>query len=159
MGDVPAGAFRLARPPRPIRPCIPWQRYPLRAPRHRLCVAGRQRWGGESYPCTDRVGGRGATAAADRLRYDEALQFNPAGFASHFRPSIVTVTTKQGARFTKDLAVPKGSPPNPLTEPQLLAKFHSWTGSGLSAGRKDQVVAMVRDLESLGDVSQLMRLL
>ena len=91
--------------------------------------------------------------------YDEALQFNPSGFASHFRPSILTVTTVQGAQFTKDLAVPRGSPLNPLTEAELLAKFQSWTGAGLSPERKEQVVAMVRDLESLGNVSELMRLL
>lgn len=60
-----------------------------------------------------------------RCVHDGTLKFNPSGFASHFRPTVLTVTTKQGRRYSRSTMVPRGSPINPLTERELLAKFQA----------------------------------
>ncbi|MGQ0648054.1 MAG: MmgE/PrpD family protein [Gemmatimonadaceae bacterium] len=91
--------------------------------------------------------------------YDPALEFNPEGFASHFRPSSLTLTTKQGKTYARELVAPKGSVINPLSDRELLAKFEAWTGPSLSSPVKEQIVGLVRGLESVDDVSHLMRLL
>lgn len=94
-----------------------------------------------------------------RCVQDARLEFNPVGKASHFRPTILTVTTREGSRHSRVTMAAKGSPINPLTDDELLAKFREWTGPSLSASRKEEVIGLVGDLESVVDVSQLMLLL
>jgi 2-methylcitrate dehydratase PrpD len=102
-----------------------------------------------------------ATEVADlqgriRCAYDEALEFNPSGFASHFRPSAMTLTTTDGRRFSRETAVPRGSAINPLSEQELLAKFQKWMGPESSTGATERIVRLVRELETVEDVSELL---
>jgi 2-methylcitrate dehydratase PrpD len=93
-----------------------------------------------------------------RCAYDAALEFNPTGFASHFRPSAMTITTIDGRTFSRETAAPRGSTVNPLSETELLAKFEKWMGPEVSQASKHLIVSSVHDLESMDDVSQLVRL-
>jgi 2-methylcitrate dehydratase PrpD len=90
--------------------------------------------------------------------YDEALEFNPSGFASHFRPSAMTLTTTDGRRYSREIAAPRGSTINPLSEQELLAKFHKWMGMDSPSEAREKVAALVRELEHMNDVSELMSL-
>jgi 2-methylcitrate dehydratase PrpD len=94
-----------------------------------------------------------------RCTFDESLEFNPNGFAAHFRPSVLTLTTRQGRTWTRETTAPRGSVLNPLTEDALLAKFRAWTGPGLSDAAREQAVALVQDLERVDDAARLVELL
>lgn len=93
-----------------------------------------------------------------RCAYDAALEFNPAGFASHFRPSAMTITMTDGRSYSRETAAPRGSTVNPLSEPQLRAKFEKWMGPEVSQASKDLIASHVHDLESMEDVTELVRL-
>lgn len=94
-----------------------------------------------------------------RCTHDPALEFNPVGFASHFRPSRFSVTTTSGTTLVRETVSPRGSPMNPLADAALRAKFDAWTGPSLPPAAKERVASMIGDLETLEDVSTLMELL
>lgn len=94
-----------------------------------------------------------------RCAFDPALEFNPNGFASHFRPSRLSVTMTDGTILVRETVSPRGSPMNPLSEDELRAKFDAWTGASLAPSTKDEVAGMLATLETLDDVSPLMDLL
>ena len=70
----------------------------------------------------------------------------------------MTLTTTDGRRYSRETAAPKGSTVNPLSEPDLLAKFEKWIGPGISTESRDRIVSLVRDLEMVQDVTELLQL-
>jgi 2-methylcitrate dehydratase PrpD len=94
-----------------------------------------------------------------RCGHDPSLDFNPSGFASHFRPSTMTVRTNDGKEDARNTVSPRGSVLNPLSEEELLDKFAAWTGPGLADENREAVIAWVRALESSARVDDLMGLL
>jgi 2-methylcitrate dehydratase PrpD len=113
---------------------------------------------GESSFERARIAAADVAALQARIRcvFDPALEFNPVGFASHFRPSALTVITNGGTTWTRETVSPRGSPMNPLNDAELRAKFDAWTGASLAPGTKEEVASMVRDLEAVEDVAALM---
>jgi 2-methylcitrate dehydratase PrpD len=59
------------------------------------------------------------------------------------------VVTPQGVGAF-DVTQPKGHPDNPVSEPELAAKFHSLAHKAIGAHAAARVVEVVRDLKNVG---------
>jgi 2-methylcitrate dehydratase PrpD len=71
-------------------------------------------------------------------------------------PARVTITLKDGRKLEAANAYPKGDPENPLSERELIAKFKDLTAGALPDARADALVERVMDLESMGNVIELL---
>ncbi|MFH1651000.1 MAG: MmgE/PrpD family protein [Chloroflexota bacterium] len=74
----------------------------------------------------------------------------------------VTVRTKSGKEFMKEVIHPVGHPKNPVSEETLLAKFRKclpYAIKPLKESSAEQIIEMTRDLEKLDDVNRLFALL
>ena len=72
-------------------------------------------------------------------------------------PARVTITLKGGRRLDGANEYPKGDPENPLSERELVMKFKGLTEGALPDGRADAIIDRVMDLESLGNVNELLK--
>ena len=73
--------------------------------------------------------------------------------------AIVTITTEDGKRYTKQEDFAKGQAERPLTDEELTSKFRSNAALALSGKRLDEIVHATFDLEKLPDVGTYMKLL
>jgi 2-methylcitrate dehydratase len=73
--------------------------------------------------------------------------------------AVVTLRTTDGREFTKQADYPKGDPRNPLTDGEIEGKFDALASPLLAAGRRTEIKETIRELEKLGSISGLMRLL
>jgi 2-methylcitrate dehydratase PrpD len=71
----------------------------------------------------------------------------------------VSVELKNGSRFTYTAKIAKGHPENPMTEEEVLNKFRSNAKQVLSPEKSEAVIAKMRNLESVGNVKELVALL
>jgi 2-methylcitrate dehydratase PrpD len=70
--------------------------------------------------------------------------------------SIVEIVLAGGGILTGEADFGKGSPANPMSWNEVVGKFHECAGHGrLPKDSADSVVAMVEDLEALGDIRML----
>ncbi|MBI4639768.1 MAG: MmgE/PrpD family protein [Candidatus Tectomicrobia bacterium] len=80
----------------------------------------------------------------------------PEGTAGlHFYPQSVVVTLKDGRTFRAETPSPKGSPGNPMAWEEVVSKFRDCAASVLSAEAMEHIIAIVRDLENVEDISEL----
>jgi len=63
-------------------------------------------------------------------------------------PAIVQVQLKNGKQFKKRVRFPKGDPENPLTWPELSAKFKSLAGRVFPESRCEQIIDSVRGMKA-----------
>ena len=63
-------------------------------------------------------------------------------------PTVVSVTLKNGTRFEKHVRFPKGDPQNPLSWPELSAKFQSLAKRVFPVSRGKQISDSVREMNS-----------
>ncbi len=74
--------------------------------------------------------------------------------------ATVTVVTKSGARFASTVDAPRGSAPRGIEWSDIDAKYRAlMAGSGLSVGRRDEVLKMIHEFEVVGKVGRLVGLL
>ena len=73
--------------------------------------------------------------------------------------SEVTIRLTGGQRLDRRVDIAKGQPQNPLTDAELEVKFRDCAARALPADRIDPLLAAVRSLESVPDVSAVCRLL
>lgn len=73
--------------------------------------------------------------------------------------SIITVETHKGARYTRDVTHPKGSPENPVDRHLLDEKFARLTRDVLDDRKRRQITDLVGSLEQVADIRELTRLL
>ena len=71
----------------------------------------------------------------------------------------VTIELKSGKRLSHTARVAKGHPKNPMTETEVLDKFRNNARAIISADRCEQLIVAVRNLEQIGDLRELGRLL
>jgi 2-methylcitrate dehydratase PrpD len=71
----------------------------------------------------------------------------------------VSVDLKNGARHSYTARIAKGDPRNPMTEEEVLEKFRNNAKTVLSEKQIAELVTLVKDLESLGNVRQITALL
>jgi 2-methylcitrate dehydratase len=72
---------------------------------------------------------------------------------------IVTIHTADGRQLVRQLDFPKGDPRNPLTDREIEEKFAALAEAVLTPATQRRVIDAVWDLEKLGAVSELMKLL
>lgn len=73
--------------------------------------------------------------------------------------AIATIETEDGRRFEKTVDDAKGSPKNPLSDDELVAKFRANATDALSAARQDAVIEATLGFETQGDLHKYMKLL
>ncbi len=73
--------------------------------------------------------------------------------------SIITVRTKRGKSYERDIRHPKGSPENPVSREVLHEKFRMLTKGIVDDGRAVEITSMVENLENLNDIGALAKLL
>jgi len=74
-------------------------------------------------------------------------------------PAAVTITTTSGNVFSKQLDHPKGDPENPLSWDEIIDKFTVLAAEVLPLSRCEEIVQMVRRIDSLSDIRELFALL
>lgn len=96
-------------------------------------------------------------ALADRI----TAEVDPAADEAYPRyyPATVIATLKDGRIMESHVDYPKGDPENPVSWDDLLIKFHHLTKDHFDAKRRELIIDMVHNLESLDDLSKLADLL
>ena len=69
----------------------------------------------------------------------------------------VIVSLANGAEVSRKIDVPKGDASNPMTDEEVSAKFQDCTHLVLHQKEIEKVMGMVHNLESLGNISDLMK--
>ena len=73
--------------------------------------------------------------------------------------SIITVRTRNGQSYERDVTHPKGSPQNPVARTMLEEKFATLTKDIIDPARAAEITNAVDHLESLSEIGELTRLL
>lgn len=73
--------------------------------------------------------------------------------------AIATLTTNDGQVLTATVDHAKGSPKNPMTDEDLIAKFRANAHGVVSKTRQDQIIDATWNFDSVEDISQYMKLL
>ncbi|MBM4330754.1 MAG: MmgE/PrpD family protein [Deltaproteobacteria bacterium] len=72
--------------------------------------------------------------------------------------SLVTITTKEGKKYSAFVNTPKGDPRNPPTDEELELKFRSLAPSVLTERKIDSLLKNLWNLEKVEDIRQVIRL-
>jgi len=88
-----------------------------------------------------------------KVREDKALTalYPTRGIANR-----ITIRTKSGRTFTREVIFPKGHPMNPLSDDEVERKFRRLAKRFLGEKRTDRVLELLWGLEKLKDVSELL---
>jgi 2-methylcitrate dehydratase PrpD len=91
-----------------------------------------------------------------RVRHDEAI--DRAAPDERFATEVA-ITTVDGRVLTRRVVAPHGSPADPLSEADIVAKFRALTDGLVPSGRRDAIQAAVLGLEDASDLGPLAELL
>jgi 2-methylcitrate dehydratase len=75
------------------------------------------------------------------------------------QPCRVVITLKNGDKFTRERSYPKGDPRDQLSTAELKHKFEVLADGVLSTDRQREVFEAVKNLENLGYIGDVMRLM
>jgi 2-methylcitrate dehydratase PrpD len=75
--------------------------------------------------------------------------------ATSRRKSPVTITMKDGRKFTKQVDKVRGSPGNPMTRDELLGKYRDCASRVLKGERLERSIAALENLEKLATAREL----
>jgi 2-methylcitrate dehydratase PrpD len=102
-------------------------------------------------------------AMADRVVYrEDAGAELPVGGNSTLSRPTVEIRLKDGRVVSHKAEGVPGDPKNPVTLDMIETKFRdcvSFSAQAIPAANVDRAIALVRDLEQVEDVSEIMRLL
>jgi len=73
--------------------------------------------------------------------------------------AIATIITNDGRRFEETVDHAKGSPQNPLSDDELIAKFRANSEAVIDTARQDEIIAATWDFEGITDLGEFMKLL
>ena len=85
-------------------------------------------------------------------QYPQEYKENPMSLAQE-----VAITLANGAEYSCKVDAPKGDVLNPMTDEELSAKFQDCTHAFLPQTENEKVLGIIHDLESLGNISELMK--
>jgi 2-methylcitrate dehydratase len=94
------------------------------------------------------------TALMERMtiRTDASLnKYTPESF-----PSVLQIVTATGESRTVEVFYPKGHPKNRMSSVEVEGKFHGCARGVLSEAQQTKIISLVRDLEKLNSVNELM---
>jgi 2-methylcitrate dehydratase PrpD len=102
-------------------------------------------------------------AMADRVAYrdDPHAQLPVGGNSTLSRPTV-EIRLQDGRAFSRRVSSVPGDPQNPVTREMIEAKFRdcvAFAAAPISQTNVERAIALVRDLENLSDVSEIMRVL
>jgi hypothetical protein len=89
------------------------------------------------------------------MRVDPALD----GAAPPLTQAHVTVRLRDGRTFTEMASGARGYPARPASDRELDERFVSCAARALSAGTAKDALAMIRDIRSADDVTDITRIL
>jgi 2-methylcitrate dehydratase PrpD len=92
----------------------------------------------------------------DRVELDESLADAPV--AQRFRTDL-TVTTDDGTVHHTRIQQPHGSPSDPVTNDEIVAKFHALADRVTGSDRARAIERVVLALDDLSDVAEFVDLL
>jgi 2-methylcitrate dehydratase PrpD len=69
----------------------------------------------------------------------------------------VSLTARDGRVFETRIDYPKGDPENPLSWDEIIEKFTNLSGPVCGAGTRQDIIHMVRGLETIDDMKTLMQ--
>jgi 2-methylcitrate dehydratase len=72
---------------------------------------------------------------------------------------MATITTQDGRKFGETVDHAKGSPENPMSDKEIIAKFRANASGAVSQGRQDEIIEATWNLEDFTDMGDYMRLL
>lgn len=72
-------------------------------------------------------------------------------------PNRITVKLRDGRELTARVDHPRGHPKNPMTDEEVEDKFRRLTDGLLTPGQVNTVINLVRNLENLKDVKQILK--
>ncbi len=72
-------------------------------------------------------------------------------------PNRITVKFKDGKELTARVDYPKGHPKNPMSDEEVEDKFKRLTEGVLTPSQVNSVISLVRNLESLRDLKQILK--
>jgi len=73
--------------------------------------------------------------------------------------ATLNVKLKDGRKFSQHVEIPKGWPKNPLSEEELVAKYKDCAQLVLSPSDIDRSVELLKNLEEVEDITELMNIL
>jgi 2-methylcitrate dehydratase len=86
------------------------------------------------------------------IRTDASLnKYTPGSF-----PCVLQLTTMNGESRTVEVFYPKGHPKNRMSSAEVEGKFRGCTRGVLSEAHQNKIISLVRDLEKLKNVAELM---
>jgi 2-methylcitrate dehydratase PrpD len=97
-----------------------------------------------------------ALIAATTVHLDESLTH--ADITEKFRTDV-SVTTRDGAKHHARIDQPHGAPTDPVTNDELVTKFHALTDRVTSRGRAEAIERAIVGLDDLDDIDNLIDLL
>ena len=86
------------------------------------------------------------------IRTDASLnKYTPGSF-----PCVLELTTVNGESRTVEVFYPKGHPKNRMSSTEVEGKFRGCTRGVISEAQQNKIISLVRDLEKLNSVNELM---
>jgi 2-methylcitrate dehydratase len=73
--------------------------------------------------------------------------------------AIATITTQDGRQFSETVDHAKGSPQNPMSDKEVVAKFRANASRAVSQARQDEIIDATWNLEDFTNMGDYMRLL
>jgi 2-methylcitrate dehydratase len=70
-------------------------------------------------------------------------------------PGRVTIRLKSGATQWLEIRYPRGHEKNPMSDAEIEQKFHTMCAGRLDGERRTAALALLRRLETVGDVSEV----
>jgi 2-methylcitrate dehydratase PrpD len=78
------------------------------------------------------------------------------------RATIVSIRTKEGRQYSKQVNYPRGSRQNRISKEEIIKKFQScmdFAERPISEGNTEQIMKLIDELENVGNVTELIQLL
>jgi len=100
-------------------------------------------------------------ALAKKVRGSVDPEFAAQGYTGSgdlFQSAKVTIKTKEGKEYHKQVNLPKGTPQNPFTKEELLEKFQSLAAMTLPKTNVHRIIETVEMLEKLDSIGKLAKL-
>jgi 2-methylcitrate dehydratase len=72
-------------------------------------------------------------------------------------PNRITVKFRNGKELTAQVDHPRGHPKNPMTDEEVEDKFRRLTDGLLTLSQMSTVINLVRNLENLKDIKQILK--
>lgn len=75
-------------------------------------------------------------------------------------PTKITITTKDGETYTREVRYPKGDPENPLSWDEMIQKFDRCiVNVDMEQENQNRIIESIRNLENAGDIKEVTALL